>query len=146
MKRPVGVTIVSVLAIIGGAIQLLASLGYLGFSALRTTIVLGTLSGITPVMIMGTGVLSMIIGVLAIAFGIGALSLKSWSWLTGLFVWGASLLVSVVQLAVTGVAFVPVVSGIIALAILVYLSSTPVRSALGVETGDHYTTHTPSAV
>ncbi len=56
MKRPVGVTIVSVLAIIGGAIQLLSSLGYLGFSALRTTDCLGTLSGISPVMILGTGV------------------------------------------------------------------------------------------
>jgi hypothetical protein len=146
MKRPVGVTIVSVLAIIGGGIQLLASLGYLGFTALRTSLILGTVSGITPTMILGTGVLSVLIGVLAIAFGIGALSLKTWSWLTGLIVWGTSLLISVVQLAVTGVAFVPVVSGIIAVAILVYLSSAPVRTALGVETGDHYTTHTPSAV
>ena len=102
MKRPVGITIVSVLAIIGGGIQLLASLGYLGFTALRTPLILGVVSGMSPAMLLGTGVLSLIIGVLAIAFGIGALSLKSWSWLTGLIVWGVSLVFSVVQLSVTG--------------------------------------------
>ena len=146
MKRPVGVTIVSVLAIIGGGIQLLASLGYLGFSAIQTSLILGTVSGISPLMVLGTGLLSLVIGVLAITFGFGALSLKSWSWMTGLVVWGVSLAFSIVQLAVTGIAVIPVVSALVAIGILAYLASSPVREALGVESGDHYTTHTPSAV
>jgi hypothetical protein len=146
MKRPVGVTVVSVLAIIGGAIQLLSSLGYLGFSGLRTSVILGVVSGLSPAMMLGSGVLSLVVGVLAIGFGIGALSLKSWAWITGLVVWGVSLVFSVVQLAVIGFGILPVVSAVVALAILIYLSSAPVREALGIESGGHYTTHHPSAV
>jgi hypothetical protein len=146
MKRPVGITVVSVLAIIGGAIQLLAALGYLGLSALRTSLILGVVSGISPAMMLGTGALSLIIGVTAIAFAIGALSLKSWAWVTGLIVWGVSLVVSVIQMAVIGVAFVPVATALVAVAIIVYLSSTTVREALGVQSSEQYTTHHPSAV
>ncbi len=145
MKRPVGITVVSILAIIGGGIQLLASLGYLGFTGLRTPLILGVVSGMSPAMLLGTGVLSLVIGVMAIAFGIGALSLKSWSWITGLIVWGVSLVFSVVQLSVTGFSVLPVLAAIFALAILVYLSSETVRDALGIEVGSHSSTHHPSA-
>ena len=146
MKRPVGVTIVSVLGILGGAIMLLSSLGYLGVTALRTSLILGVMSGISPIMVLGTGVLSMIIGVVAITFGIGALSLKSWAWMTGVVVWGASLVLSVLQLAVAGTAVIPLLSAVVAVAILGYLSSASVREAFGVEIGGHSTTHHPSAV
>ena len=48
--------------------------------------------------------------------------------------------------AVTGIALVPVLSALVAVAILIYLSTASVREALGVEIGSHYTTHHPSAV
>jgi len=146
MKRPVGVTIVSVLAIIGGALVFLSSLGYLGLAALRTSMFIGVISGLSPSLVLGTGVISLIVGVMAIAFGFGALSMKSWAWLTGVVVWGTSLVLSVVQLAVTGIALIPTLTAVVAVAILGYLSSAPVREALGVQTGEHYTTHHPSAV
>ncbi len=145
MKRPVGITIVSVLALIGGGIQVLSSLGYFGLTTLRTPLILGVVSGMSPAMILGTGVLSLIIGVLAIAFGIGALSLKSWSWLTGIVVWGTSLVFSLIQLSVTGISVLPVLAAIFAVSILAYLSTVSVREALGVEVGGHSTTHHPSA-
>jgi len=145
MKRPVGITVLSILAIIGGGIQLLSSLGYFGLTTVRTPLILGVVTGMSPAMILGTGVLSLIIGVLAIAFGIGALSLKSWAWMTGLVVWGVSLVFSVIQLSVTGISVLPVLAALFAVAILVYLSSAPVREALGVEVGSHSTTHHPSA-
>lgn len=146
MKRPVGVTIVAVLAIIGGSMQLLSSLGYLGLSALRTPILLGAVTGIAPAMMFWIGVLSLSIGVLAIASGIGALSLKKWAWLTSLVVWGTGLILSVIQMGVTGFGVVSVASGIIALAILIYLMTVPVFSAFGIETAEQRSTHHPSAV
>jgi len=88
----------------------------------------------------------LIIGATSIAFGVGALSMKSWAWLTGLVVWGTSLVLSIVQLAVTGTALIPVLSAIVAVAILGYLASSSVREAFGVEIGSHSTTHHPSAV
>lgn len=146
MKRPGGVTFIAVLAILGGGVQLLASLGYFGLQALRTAMWIGVVSGLTPVMMLGSGVLSLVIGVAAIAFGVGALSLKSWAWGTGLVVWSISLLVSIVQLFVTGFATVPVISGLVAIAIIAYLASAPARAAFGIQPSDHYTTQHPSAV
>ena len=90
--------------------------------------------------------LSLIIGVASIAFGVGALSLKSWAWPMGIVVWGGSLILSVVQLAVTGIALIPVLSAIVAVAILGYLASSSVREVFHVEIGSHSTTHHPSAV
>jgi hypothetical protein len=145
MKRPVGVTILSVLALIGGSILVLSSLGYLGISALRTSILVGVVSGMSPMLVVSTGIVSLVLGGLAIAFGIGALGMKSWAWLTGMVVWSLSLVLGVVQLAVTGISVVPVLSVLFAIAILAYLASGSVRDAFGVEGGGHYTSHHPTA-
>ncbi len=145
MKRPVGVTILSVLALIGGSVLVLSSLGYLGISALRTSILVGVLSGMPPLLVMSAGVVSLILGGLAITFGIGALSMKSWAWMTGMVVWSLSLVLGIAQLALTGISVVPVLSVVIGIAILAYLASGSVREAFGIESGEHYTTHHPSA-
>ena len=84
MKRPTGVTILAVIAIIYGVISLLVSLlGILGLVLIA--------SGVTRVATTygGTGNLTyavigdVILGTLYLVFGIGALRLKRWAWTTG---------------------------------------------------------------
>ena len=145
MKRPVSITIVSILSIAGGAALVLEAIGYLGFPALRTTFFLGTLTGYSSLMLLVSGVLTLAMGAIAVVAGIGALSLRRWAWLTGLVVWGASVVFAGVQLVSSGVALMPVLVGIVAIVTLIYLSSERVFGLFGVETPEHYTTHHPSA-
>lgn len=145
MKRPVGVTVVSSLSIAGGALLLLEAIGYLGLPALRTTLLLGTLTGITSFMILFAGVLTGALGAAAILAGVGALSLRRRAWLAGLVTWGIAIIFAGVQLVSSGVALLPVLTGIIAIVTLIYMSSEAVFGAFGIETPEHYTTHHPSA-
>lgn len=145
MKRPVGVTVVSVLVFVGGGILLLTALPYLGFTALQSPLFLGTTTGFDSVAMLGSGVIGMVLGVLSIAVGIGLLSLKRWAWLTGLVVWVSTLVLSAIQLAVSGIAVLPILTVVLSVAILVYLTREQVFGAVGVEVPEHYTTHRPSA-
>lgn len=145
MKRPVGVTIVSALAFVGGGALLLMSLGYLGFASLQTPLLLGATAGYDSTMLLGSGLITLALGVLSIAMGIGMMSLKRWAWLTGIVVWVSTLVLSAIQLAVNGIAVMPVLAVLISVAILVYLSREQVFGAVGIETPEHFTTHHPSA-
>jgi len=128
-----GVTIIAVLAIIGGVVGMLYALSLLGISGLGF---MGgassspTLAGSS--MIVGlVGVFGMLLAVIQLVVGFGALQLKSWAWTVGVVVSGLSLLNHAVSLFTVGVT-VPVVAGVVvAAAILGYLFSHNVREAFG---------------
>jgi len=133
MKRPAGVTILAVLAVIYGIFSLLlALLGLLG-SALVA-------SGVGHVQ-YGAGTLAYatitdaVLGILYLAFGVGAFRLKGWAWTAGvvaLVLDGVRQIVGVIIhgfSASTIVGFIGTI--VIALVVLWYLFRSDVRAAFG---------------
>jgi hypothetical protein len=139
MKRPVGVTILGVLAIVAGVLGIVASMAPLGIFAFTgfTTgggALLATVSGLA----MFLGIVTLIVGVLQLAFGIGALMLKSWSWTLGIALMIASLVVSGVGLLFVGFTWAIALEIVFAGVVLYYLYRADVREAFGH--GSHHMT------
>jgi len=83
VKRPVGVTILAVIAIIYGIFSLLlALLGLLG-SALLASGTYGAAIHYSAGTLVYATISDAVLGILYLAFGIGAFQLKGWAWTTG---------------------------------------------------------------
>jgi len=94
MQRPTGVTILAVLAIIGGLLGLCGGLTLFGVGGL------GVLGGSAEAGGMGFlfGGLSVVSAILYLAFGIGAWMLKPWAWILGIIGVAVSILSTLVTL------------------------------------------------
>jgi hypothetical protein len=112
--RPLGVTILAVLAIIGGL---------LGLFGAFTVIALG---GATWLLV---GLVSLVQSLAALAFGFGAWTLRPWAWSLGIIVYGVNVILDVVYLI--GGNPSSIVSLIIAGIILYYLFTPGVKAAFG---------------
>ena len=142
MKRPMGVTVLAVLAIIGGVLQLLAGLVLLGITGL---ISIPGLTAATTALYAGAGfvvlggIVMLALGALTVAFGVGALGLRSWAWTMGVVVSGLDVLTAVYSIVIAGFTTAAVISSlpilIIAGVVLGYLYSHGVREAFGHEHG-----------
>ena len=149
MKRPIGVTVLAVLAIIGGVLQLLASLVMLGITGLVSipglTAATGALYAGAGFVLFG-GIVMFVLGLLTLAFGIGALGLRSWAWTTGVVVSALDVLTAIYSMIVAGFTAAAVLGSlpvlIIAGVVLGYLYSHDVRVAFGHEHG--FTTRSSS--
>jgi hypothetical protein len=114
-----GVTILAVLAAIGGVLGLLASLPALslGFS-------LGGLLG--PLILLG-----LVLSIAQLAFAYGAWTLQPWAWTLGVVLYGINIVLSIVTgLSLNGLGsqiFSIVISGII----IYYLMTPEVKRAFG---------------
>jgi len=134
MERPVGVTILAILALIGGVLGLLGSFGLM---ALGGVVAVGGAAGMSSHAV-GGGSMMMLVGgfmlfqsVLSLAFGVGALMLTPWAWTLGVFAECLSLLLSLAQI-VTGKGMGgPIFSILIAGLILYYLFTPNVKEAFG---------------
>lgn len=133
MKRPVGVTILAIIALIYGAFSLLlVLLGTLGL-LLKT-------SGVAPITYSsGTLVYATIsdavLGALYLAFGIGAFWLKSWAWMAGLVALALDIvrqIVGLIQGVSTSKIIIAVITIVIALVLIGYLVRPHVRAAFGI--------------
>lgn len=133
MKRPVGVTILAVIAIIYGIFSLLlALLGVFG-SALKA-------SGVAPVA-YSAGILAYatisnaVLGMLSLAFGIGAFRLKGWAWTVGVVALALDVVRQIIGLIIQGISaskiVVTSITIAIALVLLWYLVRPNVRAAFG---------------
>ena len=131
MKRPLGVTIIGVLAIIGGALELLGSLAYFGFSAFGLKALAGPIATTATSTALTVGVVMVIIGALELAFGVGALRLSHWAWTFGVTVFIVSLVVSLAQMFAFGIVASAVLWVIVDAVILGYLYTHDVREAFG---------------
>lgn len=153
MKRPIGVTIVAVLAIILGVLQLLGGLGLLGAVTGLVPGLTEAISGFMPgagatglfgALGIGAGVAAVIMAVLSVVFGVGALGLRPWAWTLGVVLFAISVISGVVALVAEFT--IPVlISTVVAAAILAYLFTREVRSAFHHEHGFRTTrgTHGP---
>lgn len=129
-NRPVGVTVLAVLAIIYGVLQLLGGLSLIGLTAL--TIPGIELTGFLESIGIAAGVGSLIVAGLFIAFGVGALGVRSWSWTLGVVLFGLMVILAIVAMFSGGaVAIGAAVAAIVFAAALAYLLTNDVRSAFG---------------
>ncbi len=125
-ERPLGVTILAVLAIIGGIFGLLGAIALLGLGAVATGVD-GGLGGITLLL----GVAFLVLALLELAFGFGAWTLKPWAWTLGVASQVLSLILIVINIA-TGSPITSQIVGIIIAAVILYYLFTPnVRAAFG---------------
>jgi hypothetical protein len=130
MKRPVGVTILAVIAIIYGIFSLLLAflaLVGIGFKA----------SGVaTTAVSYGVGTLAYaaisdaILGILYFVFGIGAFRLKGWAWTAGVVALVLDLVRYIVGDIISGFRVTSLI-GLVALVLLWYLFRPNVRAAFG---------------
>ena len=90
MQRPLAVTVLAVLAIIGGLLGIVAGLGMLGVSAFA--VFAGTApqsgeatsAGLLDATGTGLGAAALAIGILNLLFGLGAWLVMRWAWMLGI--------------------------------------------------------------
>lgn len=135
MKQPVGVGILAVIANCYGLLNLLlALLGLLG-SALNASA-----PGVTPVRysaetLVYATISDAVLGILFLAFGIGALRLKGWAWTAGIVALALEVVRTIVGVIIQGFSasklIVASLTILIALLLLWYLVRPNVRAAFG---------------
>ena len=107
-SRPIGVTILAVLTILGGVLLLLLGIVVIAFSSLLVGVGLPLGFGLTGSIL---GAIVLIFGIIWIAVGSGLLNLRSWAW------W---LAIIVMVLSIIGLITAPI-AAILPGLILVYL-------------------------
>jgi hypothetical protein len=134
-SRPLGVTIIAILAILSGLGTLLKGLVILGLGGGAALLI----SGVHPVagIVVGwfalvIGIIAIVIGLFTLAFGVGAWTLKPWAWALGVGTQIAAIVWSVLAIIGPGTIRSQFWHLVIALIILAYLRSPDVKAAFGV--------------
>lgn len=136
MQRPMGVTILAVLAAIGGVLGLCGSLTIIGLGGVLGGLAAGlgapvadaaALGGLTVIF----GVLSLVLAVLYLIFAYGAWTLQPWAWILGIAGAILSLVLSLINVLQGAGIGSQLVSIIIAGVILYYLNTPDVKRAFG---------------
>jgi hypothetical protein len=135
MKRPVGVTILAVIAVIYGIFSLLlALLGLLGSALLASHVAAAAIKYSAGTLAYAT-ISDAVLGILYLAFGIGAFRLKGWAWTTGVAALVLEIVRQIAGIVIQGFkASTIVIDGIIiviALLLLWYLFRPSIRGAFG---------------
>ncbi len=129
-QRPMGVTILAIFAFIAGGLGILGSLALLGVGALFSAYAGG--GGLAFIF----GIVALLLSFLYLYIGYGFWTLKRTAWSLGLVVFGAGILIDVIETALgygawSSVIFTIIINGIV----LYYLLTPAVKAAFGV-TGD----------
>ena len=135
MKRPTGITILAVIAVIYGIFNLLlALLGLLG-SALKASGVAAAAIRYSAGTLAYATISDAVLGILVLAFGIGAFRLKGWAWTAGVAALVLEVVRQIVGIVIQGLSAGTIVRGgitiVIALLLLWYLFRPNVRAAFG---------------
>ena len=135
MKRPVGITVLAVIAVIYGIFNLLlALLGLLGSALLASRVAAAAIKYSAGTLAYAT-ISDAILGIVFLAFGIGALRLKGWAWTTGIAALVLELVRQIVGVVIQGFSVGTIVRDsitvVIALVLLWYLFRPNVRAAFG---------------
>lgn len=135
MKRPVAITVLAAIAVIYGIFNLLlALLGLLGSALLASHVAAGAIKYSAGILAYAT-ISDAVLGILFLAFGIGALRLKGWAWTTGIVVLVLELVRQVVGVVIQGFSAGTIardsITVVIAVVLLWYLFQPSVRAAFG---------------
>ena len=130
--RPTGVTILAILAAIGGVLLVFAGLVATVFGGA----IAGTVGGGAGVAVGGAvvllGLVALALGILYLAFAYGAWGLKPWAWTLGIASQILSLVLSLLRIVAGGSSITSeIISIAIALILLYYLDTPDVRRAFG---------------
>ena len=125
MKRPAGVVVIGILAIIGAVLDILGSLALLGVGGLASA----TGAGGIGAGVLAVGVIYLIIGVVMLIFAISFLGLKPWAWWGLLVLEVISVVWGIIGLVVNGFTPSTLIGIIIQLLIILYLMSKNVKAA-----------------
>ena len=138
MERPVGVTILAVLALVAGGLVALGGLLMVGGGAVAGAVGAATagagggVAAVGGIFAMGMGVFMLLWAALSIAFGVGALQLRRWAWVLGIICEGLGVLMNLGNLMhghAGGAIFGLVINGVI----LWYLFQPDVKRAFAIE-------------
>jgi len=125
MKRPAGITIIAVLALAVGIIDVLQGLRILGY------VVFGPAQAFSNTSL--TGWMTLLLGLIWISVGGALLSLQPWAWLFAVIMVGISLIEAFFG-SLNNWSFGDMfIAMIIPLVILAWLNSEKVKSAFGME-------------
>jgi uncharacterized membrane protein (DUF2068 family) len=114
-QRPTGITILAILAFIGGLLGIIGGFG--GFALGGGYVVLGAIS--------------LIFGIVALALGYGFWTLKPWAWPLGIGLEIASLVLDVIYIVRGASVASEAISIIVSVIVLYYLTRPNVRQAFG---------------
>ena len=141
MNRPQGVTVLGWVAIVFGAIGLVASVmgifAAIGLMALGAGVVgAGGVAGGAAIagnalLLVALLVVTAVLSLVEVAFGVGALQLKPWAWSLGMIWSWVSIGMNVVSLVANGGRGITgaIIGILVAIAILYYLYTDEVRAA-----------------
>jgi len=133
MKRPFGITVIAILALLGGLFGLCwPILAFTGSAFLGP--VLGTVGVIA-------GIFLIIGPILQLVFAIGAFQLRSWAWYLGLISTGITVIGVIINIIDGGSFWSAICGSIWSVIIFIYLLTPNVRQAFG--TGPHQPPATP---
>ena len=134
MERPLGVTILAVVALISGALGVLKGLVALGLGGVAASWMATSYpvaGAVVGVLAVTYGVVALVLACFSLGFGFGAWNLKSWAWTLGVgtevatLVWAC--LIAIGPGTLRGQLWTIVLAG----AILYYLTRPDIKSAFG---------------
>lgn len=126
-SRPLGITIIAIVLLVGGIAQILTGTEAVGVTSLG----LGNVTGASNTV----GWASVITGVLTIIVSAGLFTLSGWAWWLTVLVMGARIVTDVIAIATHGVSstlgIAAVTNLVISGLVLLYFNSGGVRRAFG---------------
>jgi len=132
MKRPIGVWIIGILALIVAILRILGGFTALGVGGLALTGTLGEeVGGSLGAEALGVGIASLIIGFLVLIFALAFLGLRHWSWAALMIIQLLTIVVVVVQFIFDGFHWSSLTTIIIPVIIVFYLTRPRIRQAFG---------------
>jgi hypothetical protein len=134
-QRPMGITILAILGIIGGVLGILGGCSVVAGGALIGA--MGAQAGVNEAAAGGGllsvyGIVILLIAVADIVFGIGAWTLKPWAWMLGLVLQGLNVVIALVSIVAGWSTFGSQIIGLAINAVIIYYLMTPdVKKAFG---------------
>ena len=130
MQRPTGVTILAILAAIGGVLGLLAGLAVVGLGGLAGGVVGGAAGAAIGGFAVISGLIVLVLAVLELVLAYGFWTLQPWAWQLGVILSAVNILIQI--LGVLGIVFSSDLGGalisiIISGVIIYYLNQAEIR-------------------
>lgn len=134
VRRPIGITILAILAFIFGILGIIGGLGLISLGGAATGI--GAATGAGGAVAGGgvafvLGILTLFSSVLSVAFAVGAWGLKPWAWTLGVGAEALALIGAVLGLGNEANRGSSIFSILVAAGILFYLFTPTVKRAFG---------------